>query len=186
MTIEAVAFVLVAFGLLGSAVRVVTSKNLVHTVLWLGVSLAATSVVFVMLSAPFLAAMQLMLYTGGVLTLMLFGVMLTTRDEGFMTIPNSQGRLGAGAALALGVFAMLGGAILRTPSLDRAPGDLVSTAALGEALLTDHALAFEALSVLLLVAALGAIVLARRRDAGDEPAAPARGVIPRPAKGGEP
>lgn len=185
MTLEAVAFVIVAIVLLGSALRVVLSKNLVHTVLWLGISLAATSVVYVMLSAPFLAAMQLMLYTGGVLTLMLFGVMLTTRDEGFVTVPNSSGRRGAGALLALGVLGMLGGAIARTPSLDGPPRGAVTTAELGEALLTEHALSFEVLSVLLLAAALGAIVLARRRDAGDEPAAPAVGVIPRTTKGGE-
>lgn len=190
MTLEPIAFSLVALAMLGSAFRVVTAKNLVHTVLWLGLSLAATAVVYVMLAAPFLAAMQLILYTGGVLTLMLFGVMLTTRDEGFLTVPNTQGRLLPGALLALGVFGMIGGAIARTPGLaDAAPRTAVTTDALGEALLTEHVLAFEVLSVLLLVAALGAIVLARRRDAGAEAPAPAAGVIPRvakAAKGGEP
>lgn len=187
-TLDAVAFAFVAFALLGSALRVVTSKNLVHTVLWLGMSLAATSVLYVFLAAPFLAAMQLMLYTGGVLALMLFGVMLTTRDEGFMSVPNSQGRRVAGGLLAAGVFAMLAAAIVRTPGLDGPPGENVSTTQIGEALLTEHALAFEVLSVLLLVAALGAIVLAQRKDAGGESAAPTPGVIPRggiPKKGGE-
>lgn len=181
------AFGLVTFALLGSALRVVTSKNLVHTVLWLGIALAATAVLYVLLAAPFLAAMQLMLYTGGVLTLMLFGVMLTTRDAGFVSVPSTQGRRGPGAVLGVLVFSMLAVAIARTPGLERAPAaDPVTTAELGELLLRQHALAFEVLSVLLFVAALGAIVLARRKDAGEEPAAPEPGVIPRGAKPADP
>ena len=56
-----VAFGIVAIALLGSASRVVTARNLVHTVLWLGLTLAVTSVVYIMLSAPFLAAIQIIL-----------------------------------------------------------------------------------------------------------------------------
>ncbi|MEW6430813.1 MAG: NADH-quinone oxidoreductase subunit J [Myxococcota bacterium] len=163
-----VAFSVVALALLICGFRVVTAKNLVHTVLWLGLMLALTAVVYVMLSAPFLAAIQIILYTGGVLTLMLFGVMLTHRDEGFVAVQNPSGRLAAGGLLAVSVFAMLGGAILRTPELPTAPKGDVSIEELGAAFLTEYVLAFEVLSLLLLVAALGAIVLARRKDAGEE------------------
>jgi len=187
-----VAFGVVAIALLGSASRVVTARNLVHTVLWLGLTLAVTAVVYIMLAAPFLAAIQIILYTGGVLTLMLFGVMLTHRDEGFVAVQNPSGRIVAGALLAAGVFAMLAGAILRTPALPTEMTAAVRTDELGAAFLTEHVLAFEVLSVLLLVAALGAIVLARRKDAGEAgedriAAIPARRPLPTgaPLSGGE-
>lgn len=168
MMLGQVAFSVVALALLICGFRVVTAKNLVHTVLWLGLMLALTAVLYVMLAAPFLAAIQVILYTGGVLTLMLFGVMLTHRDEGFVAVQNPSGRLAAGGLLAVSVFAMLGGAILRTPGLPADPKPSVPTEALGAAFLTEYVLAFEVLSVLLLAAALGAIVMARRRDAGEE------------------
>jgi NADH-quinone oxidoreductase subunit J len=181
-----VAFGIVAIALLGSASRVVTARNLVHTVLWLGLTLAVTSVIYIMLSAPFLAAIQIILYTGGVLTLMLFGVMLTHRDEGFVAVQNPSGRFVAGGLLAVAVFAMLAGAILRTPGLPTAQVAPVPTEELGAAFLTEHVLAFEVLSLLLLVAALGAIVMARRKDAGEESDSPmanirARQTLPSPA-----
>jgi NADH-quinone oxidoreductase subunit J len=163
-----IAFAVVALALLVSALRVVTARNLVHTVLWLGLTLAVTAIVYVLLDAAFLAAIQIILYTGGVLTLMLFGVMLTHRDEGFVAVQNPSGRLVAGGLLAVSVFAMLAVAIVRTPSLPTTPAAPVNTQALGNAFLTEHVLAFEVLSLLLLVAALGAIVLARRKDAGEE------------------
>jgi hypothetical protein len=72
---------------------------------------------------------------------------------------------------------MLAGAILRTPGLPSEPRGAVSTEALGAAFLTQYVLAFEVLSVLLLVAALGAIVMARRKDAGEEGEAQ-RAVLP--------
>ena len=74
---EPIAFGIVAACLLLAALFVVTSKNLVHAVLWLAVTLASTAALFVLLQAPFLAGIQILLYTGGVITLMLFGVMLT-------------------------------------------------------------------------------------------------------------
>ncbi len=176
--LEQVAFFVVAVVMLLAAFRVVTATNLVHTVLWLGVTLGGTAVAFILLEAHFLAAIQIILYTGGVLTLMLFGVMLTQRQQGVTTVGNPSHHLPAGFVLAAAVFAMLAGAIFRTP-LPNAVAQGSNTRALGVAFLTEHVLAFEALSLLLLGAVLGAIVIARRRDAGDEseiagPAIPAR------------
>lgn len=177
--LEQLGFFVVGAALLGSAFQVVTARNLVHTVLWLGLTLATTSVVFLMLHAPFMAGIQLILYTGGVLTLMLFGVMLTHRDEGRMAVPNPRQRLGAGALLGLGSLAVLVSTILRTPSLPNVAPAEVTTQSLGQAFLTEHIMAFEVLSLLLLAAVLGAIVIARKGDpteAGDphEPRIPAR------------
>lgn len=178
------AFYVVAAVLLVAASRAVTAVDLVHAVLWLGVTLASTAVVFILLGAHFLAAMQIILYTGGVLTLMLFGVMLTRREPGARTVISRSHRRGAGVLLAISVAALLGGAITRTrlPAVPPA-GAQVDTRALGVAVLTEYALAFEVLSVLLLGVTLGAIVLGRRRDAGDEAGAvisaiPARRPLP--------
>ena len=179
--IDQVGFGLVALALLFAAFKVVSTKNLVHTVLWLGLTLASTAVLFILLDAPFLAAIQIILYTGGVLTLMLFGVMLTHRDSSFTGIQNPSHRLGSGFLLALSVAAMLGAAIFRTENLPATPTTApLTTRELGVALFTEHVLAFEILSLLLLGAVLGAIVLARKRDAGDEAEAPV--IKRRPAR----
>ncbi len=159
-----IGFAVVAAVMLFSAFRVVTSGNLVHTVLWLAITLASTAVGFVMLDAPFLAAIQLILYTGGVLTLMLFGIMLTQRAEG-THVPNESSGIVRGAVTAGLLFSVMATAILETGSRLPTAGRLdVSVEALGKSVLTSHLLAFEVLSVLLLAVMVGAIVLARRKD----------------------
>ena len=160
-------FVLGALLLLG-AVRVVASRDLVHAVLWLGVVLVLTAVMFLMLGAPFLAGIQLLLYTGGVITLMLFGVMLTRRHREIGVEIDSSRRLPA-ALGSLGLFAAMASAISRTELPAWPSAAPVPAIEIGRAFLTDHLVAFEVLSVLLLAAMIGAIVLGRQRDFGDEP-----------------
>ena len=147
------------------AIAVVRDQNLVHSVFWLAVVLLSTAGLFLSLHATFLAGIQVMLYTGGVITLMLFGVMLSHRAEGAL-IPNpAKGHLRA--ALVCGVtLAVLVSAIWREPSLgalESIPMD--GAQRIGELFLTEQLLAFEMLSVLLLAAMIGAIVLARAKDA---------------------
>jgi NADH-quinone oxidoreductase subunit J len=115
-----------------------------------------------------------------VITLMLFGVMLTRRHERLM-IENeisSRRRLPA-LLLGAGFFGAVAGATYRTQGLPDVPAAPTATAEIGRSFLTQHLLAFEVLSVLLLAAMIGAIVLARRVDHGKEPvrvaAAPAAG-----------
>jgi NADH-quinone oxidoreductase subunit J len=164
MILERIGFGVVAAVLLWSALRVVTSKNLVHAVLWLAVMLMTTAAAYLMLHAPFLAAIQLMLYTGGVLTLMLFGIMLTRRTEGIEVPIESTGRARA-AIVAAGVFGLMATAITQTPNLATAiEAPKVGARELGKLFLTEHLLAFEVLSLLLLAAMVGAIVIARVRD----------------------
>lgn len=184
ISLESIAFFAVGLVTLFTGLRVVTTKNLVHTVLWLGLMLASTAVLFLLLQAPFLAAIQIILYTGGVLTLMLFGVMLTHRDRGFTAVPNdSRNRLRA-AVLGLFSFAVLAFGILKTKGLPAKAPVLIETQKLGESFLTEHVLAFEVLSLLLLAAVLGAIVLARKTDPAvegevDGPRVPARRPLAR-------
>ncbi len=155
-------FSLLGLVTLGSAVQVVRSADLVHVVLWLALTLVGTAGLYVLLDAGFLAAIQLLLYTGGVITLMLFAVMLARREGGVIPAGGQQGGLRAGLAV-LGFFAVVGSAILGGGALLQ-PG-VVTPAALGAAVMTDLALPFEALSALLTAAMVGAIVLSRRKDA---------------------
>lgn len=160
-----------------SALLVVRSANLVHAVLWLGLLLIDTAVLYAMLGASFLAGVQVLLYVGGVVTLMLFGVMLTRRHDG-LNVPADRGPPLRGAITAMALFGVLAAAIVRsnldvvgetiaTPAVVAAAGNSqASTQAIGLELLSTHVLAFEALSLLLLAGIIGAVVIARRRDHG--------------------
>ena len=147
-----------------SALFVVSSKRLVHAVLWLAVVLGGTGVLYVLLGAPFLAGIQILLYVGGVVTLMIFGVMLTRRGDE-RDVEDVPARRLRGMALASTLFGVVAAAIAKTP-LPEGPGGEITTEQLGHAIFGPYALAFEVLSVVLLAAMVGAIVLARRRDEG--------------------
>jgi NADH-quinone oxidoreductase subunit J len=149
----------------------VQSRNLIHAVLWLAVTLLGTAVLFGMLDAPFLAGIQILTYIGGVVTLVIFGVMVTRRHEGGVAVAE-RGDPVRGALSAGGLTVLLWVALWKTPLEDRiAP--TASAAEIGKLLLTTHLVAFEAASVLLLAAIVGAVAIARRRDAdpatGEEP-----------------
>jgi NADH-quinone oxidoreductase subunit J len=169
---EAIAFGIVAGLALISALAVVRSRDLVRAVLWLGVTLFSTAVLYAILGASFVAGVQVLLYVGGVVTLMIFGVMITRRHDNRAgerargTTLDSTGSARA-AAVALGLFASVTWAVLSTDGLDApAMPPATSTADLGRALLHEHLLAFEVVSMLLLAAMIGAIVIARRSDPG--------------------
>ncbi len=158
------AFCIIAGVILNSAVNVVRSTDLVHTVFWLALSLLGTAALFVHLDAEFLAAVQVLLYTGGVVTLMLFGVMLTRRIDGVRIIHGSSHQ-GRAMACALAVFGAIASSIFRSEQGARAVAkDLPETEALGQFFLRDLVLPFELLSLLLLAAMVGAIALARKVD----------------------
>lgn len=164
---ERIGFGIIAACVLLSALFVVGNKNLVRSVLWLAISLASTAALFVFLGASFLAGIQILLYTGGVITLMLFGVMLTRRHEGtFVENETSANRRVPAVLTGVALFGVIAGATFRTPGLPKLPGRAATTEEIGRSFLTDQLMAFEILSVLLLAAMIGAIVLARKLDPG--------------------
>ena len=165
--LELLAVAAVAGVLVASALVVVAGKNLVHSVLMLAVVLFCTAILFVLLGAPFLAGIQVMLYAGGVVTLMLFAIMLTRRSSG-VAIENSTlpGRRLPAAVLSASLCGLLCWAIHQTREFPDAGDEALSTYGLGISLFTEQALAFEVLGVLLLAATIGAIVIARKRDHG--------------------
>ena len=165
MTGYDVVFLLVGLVTAGAAILAVTSKNLVHAALHLAVSLAGIAGVFLVLHADFLALVQLIVYVGAVTVLFLFGLMLTRAPIGREAL-DSQNR-GLGLAVAGGLFLTMsaliihayGGAPAVTPTR-------IATEDIGLVIFSRWVLPFEALSMLLLAALIGAILLARR-EAGE-------------------
>jgi NADH-quinone oxidoreductase subunit J len=161
---EMLAFGVLALILVGSALAVVLTKNLFHAVLWLALGLTGTAGVFLLLDAEFLAAVQLLLYAGGIITIAVFAIVVTERLVGERLDQTSR-RIGWGAAVAVAFLVSVVVPLSKQtlpatrPALE---GDL--TRAMGEQLLTRYVLPFELLAVLLLAGLLGAIYFARPED----------------------
>ncbi|MCJ7750656.1 MAG: NADH-quinone oxidoreductase subunit J [Armatimonadetes bacterium] len=154
-----------AAGVLISALLVVLSRNIVHSVLWLLVCLLSVAGLFILLDADFLAGVQVLIYCGGIVVLMLFALMLT-RGVGDPSerAHNRQFWWGLLAAAGLGAIAL--GLMRRATwpvTAEAAVQDV--TGLLADALLGPYVAAFEITSVVLLVAMIGAIVIARREAA---------------------
>ena len=161
---ETIAFWSLAVVLVGSALAVVLSKNLFHSVLWLALALTGTAGVFLLLEAEFLAAVQLLLYAGGVVTIVVFAIVVTERLVG-ERITQTNRRITAGAVVALAFVAFVVNFISQQPlAATRQPLTSDLTRALGEGVLTRFVLPFELLGVLMLAAMLGAIYFARPED----------------------
>jgi NADH-quinone oxidoreductase subunit J len=150
--------------LVGSALAVVLSKNLFHSVLWLALALTGTAGVFLLLEAEFLAAVQLLLYAGGIVTIVVFAIVVTERLVG-ERITQTNRRITAGAVTSLALIALVVNAILRQPlPATREPLTTDLTRTIGESVLTRFVLPFELLGVLMLAAMLGAVYFARPED----------------------
>jgi NADH-quinone oxidoreductase subunit J len=169
MTADHIIFLVTAALTLGSAIAVVTVRNLVHAALALIVSFFGVAVVFVLLQAGFLAAVQVVLYIGAIAILIIFAIMLTRRvmqDTG----PQINRQWWLAAILSVALFAALWMVLRQVPGLQQAvaPTNVDTEAGLrqlGAALVdpNQYMLPFEVASVLLLVALVGSIVIAGDR-----------------------
>ena len=158
------AFWVFALLLAGAGLAVVLSKNLFHSVLWLALALVATAGIFLTLDAEFLAAVQILLYAGGVVTVVVFAIVVTERLVG-ERLSHVSRRVGAGGVVSAALLASLLRAISRAQiDVPRPPltGDL--TRQVGMSLLTRFVLPFELLAVLLLVGLLAASYFARPEE----------------------
>jgi NADH-quinone oxidoreductase subunit J len=164
VSLETIAFGGLAVVLVGSALAVVLTKNLFHSVLWLALTLTGTAGIFLTLDAEFLAAVQLLLYAGGVVTIAVFAIVVTERLVGDRITQTSRQILSGlviGGAVLVGLLTF----ILRAPLARPRPpigGDL--TRAIGDAVLTRFVLSFELLGMLFFAALLGALYFARPDD----------------------
>jgi len=161
---EPVAFWLLALTLVGSALAVVLSKNLFHAVLWLALALTGTAGVFLLLDAEFLAAVQLLLYAGGIITIVVFAIVVTERLIG-ERITQTNRRIVAGAVVSFALLLVVVSAISEQPlALTRPPLAADITRAIGVGVLTRYAIPFELLALLMVAALLAAIYFARPED----------------------
>ncbi|MCF8259366.1 MAG: NADH-quinone oxidoreductase subunit J [Melioribacteraceae bacterium] len=155
-------FYLFAAITLVSGFMVVTSKNIVHSAFYLLFTLFGISGIYALLGADFIAIVQVLVYIGGILILILFGVMLTNKitsidikSGSIQTIP---------AIIGIGLFAGALFATMITGNWRVNPGEIPNSTIkqLGSALITDYVLVFELLGILLLIALIGAASIARR------------------------
>ncbi|HUF32210.1 MAG TPA: NADH-quinone oxidoreductase subunit J [Acidimicrobiales bacterium] len=172
---ETVVFLIAAVVILTGALGVILSRNPVHSALMLVMTLFGVAVLFVAQEAHFLAAVQVIVYAGAIVVLFLFVIMLLGVDtaENLQTEPIGGQRPAAAvvAVASLGLLALLAvraaqvstGAESVIGPLD---GDGSNTVLLGRALFTDYVFAFEATGALLVIAVVGAVVLARRPRGG--------------------
>lgn len=168
MTVEQIIFIIVALITLGSALMVVTSRNLIHAALWLVAALFGVAIVYTLLNAGFLAVVQVVVYIGAIAILFIFAVMLTrkdSRDQGPQLNPNWW----MGALVAAVIFAGLMKLLMGWSGFSKMAASLPSgfdaVGQLGDALTSPNAyvLPFEVASVLLLAALVGAVYVAFNR-----------------------
>ncbi|MFH8931529.1 NADH-quinone oxidoreductase subunit J [Streptomyces pristinaespiralis] len=174
-----IAFLLVGVVTLGAAVITVTTRQLVHAALWLVVALGGLAVEYLLLTAEFIAWVQVLIYVGSVVVLLLFGLMLTKAPIGRSPDADSGNRWVALAVAVVAAVSLVWVVVdaFRTTWIDLDGPAQGSTKVSGEILFRHWVLPFEALSVLLLAALIGAIVLSRK-DGEEAAPAPAPRAAP--------
>lgn len=163
MDLFTIIFYLFAAVAIGSAIIVVFSRNIVRSAFALLFTLVSVAAFYVLMMADFVGIVQLLLYVGGILVLIIFGVMLTNRQ---VSVDIREGTVQTLPALVISsmIGGILAGAIWGAvwPSTSADGPTAASAPAIGELFLTSYLLPFEIASVLLLVALVGAALMARR------------------------
>jgi len=163
-TVEWLLFNLVAGGVVASVVGVCVSRNIVRMAVWLFICLGSVAMLYFMLAANFLGAIQLIVYAGGTLVLLIFGVMLTSKSP-WVRWEAPLGELIAAGVVCTAMLVALCIVLARTAwaSVDAlVPGAALS--AIGEKLLTTYLVPFEVAGVLLMIVMVGAAHLARQEE----------------------
>lgn len=177
MDLARMAFLALAAVAVVSAFRVVTAPKIMHAALWLGFTFFLVAGVFITLGAEFLAAAQVLVYVGAVTTIILFGIMLSqaaeVRSRELVTVEPLEGTAlwRRGVLPVVGTVAFVAIMImvyLRAPWPTPATGAVDTVRLIGSALFTTYVIPFELAAVLLLIALVGAIVLAVRDDDKEE------------------
>lgn len=168
MTVDKILFAFFAVLAVSSAILMVTRRNIVHGAVFLITTLLATAGIFLQLQAEFLFVVQIILYVGGIMVLFVFVIMLVNIDVSLHMMQFNRQRIVAAVlalALAAQVFFALwvGGHSLRLPAGANLRLPAKNSEAVGEALFRHYMLPFEIASILLLVAMIGAVVMAKRR-----------------------
>jgi NADH-quinone oxidoreductase subunit J len=148
--------------ILGSAVMVVSLKNIFHCALFLVLALFGVAGIYILLSAEFLAAVQVLIYVGAITILMIFAIMLTAKLYN-AKIRQSNEQVVPGIIIVAALLVATIFTLTRTGwKLSHQAAAVESTVGIGRLLMTKYVLPFEVVSVVLLTALIGAIVIARR------------------------
>ena len=160
----------IAFGILAaaiglSALRVVTASNIVHAALYLVVVLGGVAGIYIMAAAEFVAVVQVLVYIGAIVVLFLFGIMLTRAPLGRSSdLDNEPMQKGGAAIVALFLAGSLGALLINAFGKQKLPADMTiqRTGDIGTDIFQRYVIPFEVVSILLLAALVGAVVIARR------------------------
>lgn len=160
---EAVMFWILGPITLIGALGMVLAKNAIHSALFLVLTMGALGIIYFVQQGPFLGVVQIIVYTGAIMILFLFVLMLVGRDTSDSLVETLRGQRVAATLLGIGFAGLVGTAVGR--SLDDVdvkglPGTATSVNGISERLFHDYLLAFELTSALLITAAVGAMVLA--------------------------
>ena len=157
-----IAFYIIAVMMVFGAIRVVTTKNVMHAALWLVLVLSGAAAQYILLAAEFVAITQVLVYLGAIIVLFLFGIMLTRAKLGEDDTVAREHRLMA-ALVGVLLFGVMAWAVVDDYSDTHV--DIVSpntTAMVSDAIFSQYLIPFEVVSMLLLAALIGAIVVARK------------------------
>jgi NADH-quinone oxidoreductase subunit J len=171
MVAQNIAFGILAAAAIVAALRLVTTKNVVHAALYLVVVLSSVGATYILLAAEFVAVVQVLVYVGAIVVIFLFGVMLTRAQIGHESELDNDQR-GIAVVTALFLLGILSYVLINFFQDDKLP-ELTGvsktaletsrgTGAVGDAIFSTYLVPFEVVSVLLLAALVGAIVIARR------------------------
>jgi NADH-quinone oxidoreductase subunit J len=168
MVAQNIFFYVIAAGMVGAAVAVVTTRNVVRAALYLIAVFAGVAAQFILLAAEFVAVTQVLIYIGAIMVLMLFGIMLTRARIGRdVEKTNDHWWVGLGTALLLAAVMVY--SLIDRWGDDRLPADRQinsvdgsNTATVSDSIFSQYLIPFEIVSVLLLAALVGAIVIARK------------------------
>ncbi len=161
---EQIAFYAMAALILICAWMVVTLRNLVHCALFLVLTFMGVAGIYVLLHAEFLAGVQVLIYVGAITGLLLFGIMLTRKYAGRDIIAHNKQKP-LGFISAAGLFIIIVYIALQTDfDWSAKPPTMNATSEIGKSLVSTYVLPFELASIVLLVAMIGAIIIAREKD----------------------
>ncbi|MGJ5632622.1 NADH-quinone oxidoreductase subunit J [Nostoc sp. CALU 1950] len=157
--------------MIGAAIGVVLFSNIVYSAFMLGGVFISMAGIYLLLNGDFVAAAQILIYVGAINVLILFAIMLVNKRQDFVAFPNYWVRKVLTGLVSVGLFGLLSTMVLATPwAYSTAPvaGGESSIILIGEHFFTDFLLPFELASILLLIAMVGAIILARREYLPDQ------------------
>ena len=186
-------FLVLAGGMLGSALLVVFGRDIIRSGLWMVAGFAALAGLYALMGATLVAAAQVLVYLGAISVLILFAIMLTQSKSGpIKLVFHHQAWAAALAAIGIGVLLIISVVFTTWPNAVAEP-IVQSAEGVATALFSDYVLAFEVISVLLLAAVVGGIFLARRDEIPEpgearapEASGTARGQLAGPARAEEP